>query len=316
VTRRSRAELHSVVAGYQRRRSRRRLGAILVVGALLWLAYLAGRANAAELGHVVKARVVSVHDGDTFRAELVSSHRTVSVRVALIDTPEVGGSRAECYGAAATRNALRVLRPGRVVGLQTWPPAGTTSYNRIVRVVRILETGRTFERWMLRYGYANVYRYRHAALPYESWMAERDHARGHRRGAWGVCPGPNGNGPSSSVFSGWQTGPAPAGVFASTYGLGDGLVGHGLACAGVLDTVRPVIAMRTGACGSRWRVCYRRCIVAVRDDWGPAAWTGRDVDLGPAAAAGVGFAGVGYVRMSPARRGARLGTDRYARSAG
>jgi endonuclease YncB( thermonuclease family) len=255
---------------------------------------------------------VSVHDGDTFRATILSTGAEVSVRVALIDSPEVG-DHAECYGAAATTNARRVLRAGRVVGLQTWKPAGLTSYNRIVRVVRILETGRTFERWMLRYGYANLYLYRHAAAPYGSWLEARNSAFLANRGAWGVCPGPHGDGPSTSVYSGWQTGPAPAGVVASTYGLGDGLVGHGLACRGVLDTVRPVIAMRHGACGSRWRVCYRRCIVAVRDDWGPAAWTGRDVDLGPAASAGVGFVGVGVVRMSTARRGARLGADRYSR---
>lgn len=283
--------------------------ALAILAVILGALALARTAGAATLGPVEKARVVSVHDGDTFTARMVATGATVRVRVALVDAPEVGRN-AECYGAASTTNAERVLRVGRIVGLQTWPPAGTTSYDRIVRVVRILETGRTLERWLVRYGFANVWRYRHASLPYASWLAARDTAIAKRAGAWRSCPGPNGNGPSRSIFTGWQTGPAPTPIYASTYGLGDGLVGQGLACRGVLDTTTPVVAMRTGACGSRWRICHIGCIVAVREDWGPAEWTGRDLDLGPAASRGVRFAGVGYVRISPARRGAPLGPER------
>lgn len=301
-----------------RRRARAALrDALLILVVIACLALFAAASRAAapadELGPVREAVVLSVHDGDTFRAGLMDEggviYRRINVRVALIDAPEVPN---ECYGDAATRNARRVLRVGRVVGLQTYPPAGTRSYGRAVRVVRILETGRTFERWMLSYGYANGWHFNGAAFPYASWESARRVAIRHHRGAWGVCPGPTGHGPTYSESTGWQTGPAPTPTMASTYGLGDGLLGSGLACRGVLDYNRPVVATRGDACGTKLRVCYRRCVIAVRDDYGPAAWTGRDIDLGPAAAATIGFAGVGPVRVSPARPTARLGVDRYA----
>jgi len=42
--------------------------------------------------------------------------------------------------------------------------------------------------------------------------------------------------------------------------------------------------------GERWRVTYRgRSVVVLVDDLGPAAWTGRSIDLSQAAARAIGL---------------------------
>jgi hypothetical protein len=57
-----------------------------------------------------------------------------------------------------------------------------------------------------------------------------------------------------------------------------------------------VVAMRSHAlCGRRVRICWRhRCAVARVEDWGPAAWTGRIVDLGPGVVRALGFGPWGF----------------------
>jgi rare lipoprotein A (peptidoglycan hydrolase) len=87
---------------------------------------------------------------------------------------------------------------------------------------------------------------------------------------------------------------------ASSYGIGDGLLGGSLACGGRLDTRRAVVAHRTLRCHTRLLVCRgRRCIRAIVADRGPYVG-GRVLDLGPRVARAIGMdrLGVGDVRYA------------------
>jgi rare lipoprotein A (peptidoglycan hydrolase) len=91
-------------------------------------------------------------------------------------------------------------------------------------------------------------------------------------------------------------------MLASWYGGPDGFLGQTMACGGTLHAGSMVVAHRTLPCFTRISVCYRgRCVRAVVQDHGPAAWTGRDIDLGPGVARALGFGGVGLVRVAVLR---------------
>ncbi len=118
------------------------------------------------------------------------------------------------------------------------------------------------------------------------------------------------------VAGGWTRPPAWQSRWerrsASWYGgPDDGLTGYAVACSdsptgGVLTSWALTFASRDGACGQYARVCFgRRCVWAYRDDWGPAGWTGRSIDLGPAVAHALGFSAsdVGQVRFRWVRHG-------------
>jgi coenzyme F420-reducing hydrogenase gamma subunit len=82
-------------------------------------------------------------------------------------------------------------------------------------------------------------------------------------------------------------------ALASFYDYGRATTG---ACGPLL---RDGVANRTLPCGTRLVMCAARCASAVVDDYGPAAWTGRDFDLSVSLAGAIGFdlsAGVGTVR--------------------
>jgi endonuclease YncB( thermonuclease family) len=161
------------------------------------------------LGAYVPARVVRVHDGDTQTFEILKTGRTYKVRVVGIDTPEVPPARTECDGPKAASAARHVLYPGRPVYLRVDRHAGTTDrYGRQLRVVYLTKT-RTWERWLLTRGLANVYDFDHERLALLSpWLAQRNAALGSRVGAWKACPGPSGHGPSTDIYRGWATGKA------------------------------------------------------------------------------------------------------------
>lgn len=60
-------------------------------------------------------------------------------------------------------------------------------------------------------------------------------------------------------------------------------------------------AHRTLPFGTRLRVCYVGCVVVVVNDRGPAAWTGRALDISQGAAVAVGMVGVGVARVTVTR---------------
>jgi rare lipoprotein A (peptidoglycan hydrolase) len=71
-------------------------------------------------------------------------------------------------------------------------------------------------------------------------------------------------------------------AYASSYGVGDGLVGHGMACGGVLTTTVMAVANRTLPCGSHVLIRVGSVTVTARVlDRGPYV-SGRTFDLGPA----------------------------------
>lgn len=82
----------------------------------------------------------------------------------------------------------------------------------------------------------------------------------------------------------------------STFGIGDGLVGHGLAGGGVLHADSMVVANRTLPFGTRVAFKYHgRTGIAVVMDRGPYV-SGREFDLGPGIAHALGLSGVGKVK--------------------
>jgi rare lipoprotein A len=88
-------------------------------------------------------------------------------------------------------------------------------------------------------------------------------------------------------------GTSGARVYASWYG--PGFYGHRLCDGTTLTPSSRIVASRSMRCGTRIVVCYRGCVAARVADYGPAAWTGRDIDLGAGVARAIGFGGVDYV---------------------
>jgi rare lipoprotein A (peptidoglycan hydrolase) len=94
----------------------------------------------------------------------------------------------------------------------------------------------------------------------------------------------------SVTFGPWQTSTA------STYGIGDGLMGSGLAGSGHLDDVRAVFAHRSMPFGTKVQFTYQgRSIIGECQDRGPFV-AGREFDLGPKIARSLGFGGVAGVK--------------------
>jgi len=84
----------------------------------------------------------------------------------------------------------------------------------------------------------------------------------------------------------------------STYGIGDGLVGNGMAGGGVLRSNWMVVAPKTMKFGTKIKFSYRgrTCVAEVRDR-GPYVGS-RVFDLGPGTAKALGFDGVGTVKYA------------------
>jgi rare lipoprotein A (peptidoglycan hydrolase) len=90
-------------------------------------------------------------------------------------------------------------------------------------------------------------------------------------------------------IAGWLTKPAPPrpvsawqSAIASSFGVGDGLVGGRMACGAVLTTTVMAVANRTLPCGTRLRIRVGSTVVLARVmDRGPFT-AGRTFDLAPA----------------------------------
>lgn len=82
----------------------------------------------------------------------------------------------------------------------------------------------------------------------------------------------------------------------STFGIGDGLVGSGLAGGGTLHEDSMIVAHKKLPFGTRIQFSYNgKSCVAIVKDRGPYV-TGREFDLGPGVANALGFDGVDYLR--------------------
>jgi rare lipoprotein A (peptidoglycan hydrolase) len=89
---------------------------------------------------------------------------------------------------------------------------------------------------------------------------------------------------------GWRT------AYCSTFGIGDGLIGSGLAGGGTLRSDSMIVAHKTLAFGTKIRFKYNgRTCTAIVKDRGPYI-DGREFDLGPGTAKALGFDGVGNVK--------------------
>jgi rare lipoprotein A (peptidoglycan hydrolase) len=77
---------------------------------------------------------------------------------------------------------------------------------------------------------------------------------------------------------------------------GPGLFGNRLGCGGTLWPSTLGVAHKALACGTRIRLCVRRCRTVAVVDRGPFV-AGREFDLTAATAQAVGFSGVGVVRF-------------------
>lgn len=75
---------------------------------------------------------------------------------------------------------------------------------------------------------------------------------------------------------------------------GPGLFGNPLGCGGTLQVWTRGVAHKTLDCGTRVRVCARRCRTTRVVDRGPYV-PGREFDLTQTLAGAVGFTGVGWI---------------------
>jgi rare lipoprotein A len=85
-------------------------------------------------------------------------------------------------------------------------------------------------------------------------------------------------------------------MLASYYGGGEYLNRH-TANGERFDPRAMTAAHRTLPFGARLSVCFRGCVVVRVNDRGPAAWTGRSLDLSLGAARAIGMAGAGVARV-------------------
>ena len=82
----------------------------------------------------------------------------------------------------------------------------------------------------------------------------------------------------------------------SWYGGGEKLARH-TANGEVFRPHGKTAAHRSLPFGTRLRVCYNACTVVRINDRGPAAWTGRSLDISRGAAHAVGLYGVGVANV-------------------
>jgi len=87
---------------------------------------------------------------------------------------------------------------------------------------------------------------------------------------------------------------------ASHFGRGDNLLGRHMYTGVKLNDKDLFFASRDIPMGTKVHFYYEKTgkhAVGICMDWGPAKWTGKIVDLGPALADSLGFKGVDYVAM-------------------
>ncbi|MBI2448248.1 thermonuclease family protein [Candidatus Microgenomates bacterium] len=156
--------------------------------------------------------VVSVTDGDTFKASV--SGKTETIRLIGVDTPETVDPRkpVQCFGVEAS-NRAKALLSGKKVKLESDATQGDRDkYGRLLRYV-YLENGTFFNKQMIGDGYAHEYTY---DIPYK-YQAEfkeaEKQARSGQKGLWSstTCSG-NTTSSSPTTTTPAPTSPVPAPV--------------------------------------------------------------------------------------------------------
>ncbi len=132
-----------------------------------------------------RARVVYVVDGDTVDVRLASGAKR-RVRLVGIDTPEVYGG-VQCGGPQASRAMKRMLPKGTPVKLTSDPSQDLKDrYDRLLRYVTKISTGKDVNRRQVRKGLARVYVYNHNPFNrVDGYRKAQRFAKNHHSGIWG-----------------------------------------------------------------------------------------------------------------------------------
>lgn len=125
---------------------------------LVWFGTVKLVFSQGHYGNVVVARVVSVYDGDTFRADIDSwpeiAGKSIGIRVSGVDTPEMRDKdpRVRLLAMRAKLFTTDTLRRAGVIELRNIKRG---KYFRIVADVYV--DGRSLSRMLIKRGYARHY---------------------------------------------------------------------------------------------------------------------------------------------------------------
>ena len=158
----------------------------VVVGVLCASGYLAYAATVVRIDEDELYQVVSVMDGDTFKARV--GRHVVTVRLLGIDTPETVDPRkpAQCYGAEASAETKRLLA-GNAVRLKLNPDREERDkYDRYLAYA-YLPDGTFLNEYLLRNGYAREYTYGKAYMYQKEFISMEKEATERKVGLWGRC---------------------------------------------------------------------------------------------------------------------------------
>jgi micrococcal nuclease len=153
------------------------------------------------VGETIRARTVSVTDGDTIKVRTINTGRRMTVRLLGIDTPETvdHGKPVECGGrsasAAMTKLALLPIRRGRTdrgrnVTLTTDPTqARRDRFGRLLAYVKRDSDGRDLGAAQISAGWSAAFVFDRPFQKLATYMARQNAAKAARRGIWGGCGG-------------------------------------------------------------------------------------------------------------------------------
>ena len=128
------------------------------------------------------ASVLRVIDGDTI--EVTLRGETPSVRLLLVDTPEVYGGE-ECYGPEASAYVSSLLPEGSELRLER-DITDVDFFGRLLRYVYLAD-GRMLNELLVEGGYATVYRFPSDVRHEQRLRDAEDRAREAGAGLWTAC---------------------------------------------------------------------------------------------------------------------------------
>jgi micrococcal nuclease len=165
----------------------RRPHLLLLVVALVALAWLAHGALQAPRPHPLQGVALRAVDGDTLVVRLDGGRRE-RVRVIGVDTPEDVDPRkpVQCYSRRAAAFTARTVE-GRRVSL-TPGREPRDRYGRLLAYVRVDGAREDLEEELLRNGLARPLAIRPNTDRAARYARLADEARAGRRGLWGACP--------------------------------------------------------------------------------------------------------------------------------
>jgi micrococcal nuclease len=150
------------------------------------------RGDGCPRGQRIRARIISVVDGDTIKVLVGKRKRTI--RLIGVDTPESvkPGTPVECganAGAAFLRRLSFKRGKGRFVTLTTDPTQDRYDrYGRLLAYAKV-DNGRVLQAELLRAGWATVYVYEKKFERFGEFTGLATKAFFAKRGVWGQCAG-------------------------------------------------------------------------------------------------------------------------------